>query len=253
MNGMTSNKVWEPLRIELARWQDAGRKARFWLRDDDAVEPTPALEKLLQITSATSTPLTLAVIPATTGNALADRLAAESACAVALHGWSHTNHASANEKKQELGSHRPASAVLGELAEGFGKLKMLHRKRFVPILVPPWNRISSALLPALPGIGLEALSVYGRAHTDGGIGLLNTHVDLMDWHGARGGLPHEQLVAMLVRELQARADGDDEPIGILGHHLVHDETAWSFLSALIDETHDDPAVAWKGSDELIKN
>jgi hypothetical protein len=52
---------------ELDRWQQAGKVARCWLRDDDAVEPSMPLERLLEVTGAFSVPLTLAVIPATAG------------------------------------------------------------------------------------------------------------------------------------------------------------------------------------------
>ncbi|TIT57545.1 MAG: polysaccharide deacetylase, partial [Mesorhizobium sp.] len=61
---MTSDQIWQPLVEELARWQRAGRKAEFWLRDDDAVDPTPALDRLLDLTRQFAVPVTLAVIPA---------------------------------------------------------------------------------------------------------------------------------------------------------------------------------------------
>ena len=38
---MTSDPIWQPLVEELERRQRADRKAEFWLRDDDAVDPTP--------------------------------------------------------------------------------------------------------------------------------------------------------------------------------------------------------------------
>ncbi len=44
---MIDSTIREPLYRELQRWRDAGRVARLWLRDDDAIEPTAALERLL--------------------------------------------------------------------------------------------------------------------------------------------------------------------------------------------------------------
>ena len=41
------NDPWVELQAELDRWQEAGKTARFWLRDDDAIEPTPQLERFL--------------------------------------------------------------------------------------------------------------------------------------------------------------------------------------------------------------
>jgi peptidoglycan/xylan/chitin deacetylase (PgdA/CDA1 family) len=250
---MTDKTIWEPLRRELDRWQAAGRVARFWLRDDDAIEPTPALETLLALTDENKIPLTLAVIPGLTGETLVARLAEETSVAVAVHGWSHTNHAGPQGKKQELAGDRPADVVLGELGEGFRLLQRLHPARFLPVLVPPWNRIDAALIPALPALGFAALSVYGRAKQDGPMPLLNTHVDIIDWHGTRGGRGEAELVAELVAELADRLAGSDEPIGVLTHHLVHDVAAWDFLSALFAVTTRHPAVCWSSASELLEH
>ncbi|MBY5518387.1 polysaccharide deacetylase family protein [Rhizobium leguminosarum] len=249
---MTDGIAWDPLHRELDRWQAAGRVARLWLRDDDAVEPTPDLETLLALTGESGVPLALAVIPGLTGEALALRLAEEAGVAVAVHGWCHTNHAGPERKKQELGGERPAEAVLGELGEGFRLLERLHPARFIPVLVPPWNRIDAALIPALPALGFAALSVYGRAKQGDPVPLLNTHVDIIDWHGTRGGRSEEELVAELVAELHDRFAGSDEPVGVLTHHLVHDTAAWDFLSALFATTGRHPAVRWSPASALLK-
>lgn len=250
---MTDGIAWDPLRRELDRWQAAGRVARFWLRDDDAVEPTQPLETLLALTGESGVPLMLAIIPGLTGETLAARLAEETSVAVAVHGWSHTNHAGPQGKKQELGGERPAEAVLGELGEGFRLLRRLHPARFLPLLVPPWNRIDAALIPALPALGFAALSVYGRAKQDGPMPLLNTHVDIIDWHGTRGGRGEAELVAELVAELDDRFAGGDQPLGVLTHHLVHDVAAWDFLSALFAVTTRHPAVRWSSASELLEH
>ncbi|TBY68116.1 polysaccharide deacetylase [Rhizobium leguminosarum bv. viciae] len=250
---MTDRMAWDPLRRELDRWQAAGRVARFWLRDDDAVEPTLALEMLMALAGENEVPLMLAVIPGLTGEALAVRLGEEANVAVAVHGWSHKNHAGLKAKKQELGGERPTEVVLSELREGFLLLQRLHPARFLPVLVPPWNRIDAALIPALPGLGFAALSVYGRAKQGGPMPLLNTHVDIIDWHGTRGGRSEAELVTELVAELRDRFAGSDEPIGVLTHHLVHDAAAWDFLSALFAVTGRHPAVRWSSASELLEH
>jgi peptidoglycan/xylan/chitin deacetylase (PgdA/CDA1 family) len=253
MRQMTDDEVWRPLRAELARWIHASRSARFWLRDDDAVKPTQALERLLALGRENAVPLTLAVIPAHAENALAERLAGEPGVSAAVHGWSHVNHASKDEKKQELGSHRPREVVLGQLRDGYARIEELFPKRFVPVLVPPWNRIDPLLLPQLPELGFEALSIIGpvKAKHAAFLPVINTHVDLMDWHGTRGCRDHGELVTAIVKELQHRFNGSDQPIGILTHHLVHDESAWAFLHKLFAEVTAAPGGRWVFLRELL--
>ncbi len=218
------------------------RKVRLWLRDDDAVVPSVALDRLLALTQDHQVPVTLAVIPKETGQPLVDRLAHAPLARVTVHGWSHHNYAPAGEKKQELGAHRPQSIVLAELKAGFDKLATLYPERFIPILVPPWNRLAPSLWEALPFIGFSRLSIFGREDTGSPILLVNTHVDIMDWRGTGGGRAPDALFA----ELADWIGKPDAPalIGILTHHLVHDEVAWDFLQALLAITSAHPACEW---------
>jgi hypothetical protein len=241
--------VWAPLTDELDRWQQAGRIARFWLRDDDAVEPTAELARLLELTERHRIPVTLAVIPIDTGRILADFLESRPSLEVAIHGWSHRNHASPDEKKQELGSHRPPETVLAELKAGLEKLRALYGARFVPILVPPWNRIAVPLIPQLGRLGFQALSVFG-AEKPGPLPLVSTHVDLMDWHGTRGGRETPALVADIVKRLRRMAESGGG-MGLLTHHLVHDATAWDFLDGLFAVSAGHPACRWVRSADML--
>lgn len=230
------------LRETLDRIAGSGRKVKLWLRDDDAVEPTPALDRLLDLTGAHGVPVTLAVIPEQTGTALAARLDAAPHALVAVHGWSHRNYAPAGEKKQELGAHRGEDVVLAELKAGFAKLESLHAPRFNAMLVPPWNRIAASLPPRLGALGFTALSTFGKEKEGASIPLINTHVDVMDWHGTRGGRPAADLFAELAGWI-ARPDAPPQ-IGVLTHHLVHDPAVWAFLESLFTLTADHPACAW---------
>lgn len=233
---------WTALDDELSLWADSGRVARFWLRDDDAVEPTPALERLVGLTAARNLPATLAVIPEHTGAALAERLATAPTLSVAVHGWSHRSYSPAGEKKQELGLHRPLKDVLDELSAGLARLRALYTDRHVSMLVPPWNRIAPEIAAELPELGYGSLSTFG-AEKPASIHLINTHVDLMDWHGARGGRDDESLLAEIIVRLKALRGGDGV-MGFLTHHLVHDEKAWTFLTRLIDAVQSHPGAAW---------
>ncbi len=223
-----------------------GETARFWLRDDDAVEPTPALDRLIGLTADHAVPCLLAVIPAHSGARLATRLDGAPHVSVAQHGWSHMNHAAPTAKKCELGADRPLPEVLSELAAGMTRLRSWHGPRFLPILVPPWNRIAPAVADALGALGFQALSVFGPEKT-GRIPRLNTQIDLIDWHGNRGGRDPAALVA----DLLAALDAGLPDIGLLTHHLVHDAAAWRFVADLLGHTSRHPACQWHGAQNLL--
>jgi hypothetical protein len=247
---MPHEQIWQPLAEELDRWDHAGRVATFWLRDDDAVEPTARLDRLLGLTRTFAIPAVLAVIPARTDVALADRLATEPYISVAVHGWSHENHAPAGEKKQELGPHRSRRIILAELATALERMRQLHGQRLIPMLVPPWNRIDSGLLPDLAALGFEALSVYGPAGPSP-IRMLNSTVDLMDWHGTGGCQDHSLLVRSIVAQLRQAFDHGGDGIGLLTHHLVHDEAAWAFLERLFEMTARHAACKWRSAGDIM--
>lgn len=245
---MSSEQPWRLLDDELDRWQADGRTAIFWLRDDDAVTPTDLLEQLVDLTSRENVPLALAVIPQDTGAALAERIAKAGHVSVAVHGWSHQNHADVSEKKQELGPHRAQAAVLDELSKGFGKLAGLYGQQFNAMLVPPWNRIDADLLPHLASLGYRSVSVFG-AEKPAPIRKINTHVDLIDWHGSRGGRDPEALVTEIVARLRVMFDQGGH-MGFLTHHLVHDDAAWSFLASLFERSNAHPACQWVRTADL---
>ncbi len=249
---MVDDPIWAPLRSEMKRWSRAGRVAQLWLRDDDAVEPTPMLDRLVELSSHYHVPVTLAVIPAPTGEELAQKLSGMDLVTVTVHGWSHESHAAPGQKKQELGLERPLAMVLDQLKAGLSKLETLYRGQFSPVLVPPWNRIDRSIRMELTRTGFRALSVFGMAKTrPGEIQCINTQVDLIDWHGTRGCRPHGDLVADIVTQMKQRFDGSNEPIGILTHHLVHDEVAWAFLNQLFEVTRTMQGVAWKKLSDLL--
>ena len=226
--------------------QDQGRVLRFWLRDDDATRPGPALEQLLRLCSDHGAPPTLAVIPAHLHDDLAPALPAP--VRVALHGWAHENHAGPGEKKQELGAHRPAKQVLAELENGLKHLRARFPDHLIDLLVPPWNRIAPEVIAGLPGIGIRALSAYGKVSATE-LPLLNPEIDPIDWHGTRSLHDPDRLWHDLT-QAALRATGDGHPIGILTHHLDHDAAIWDFLVQLMALT-DHPACRWVAPDEIL--
>ncbi len=244
---MTSDATWQPLSEALDRWQAAGRRPVFWLRDDDAIGPTAALDRLIELSAEGEAAVALAVIPAFAGKPLADRLAGSPHMIPVMHGWSHENHAPAGSKKQELGLHRPVETVLAELERGLRCIEALFNGCAVPLLVPPWNRIDAALLPHLAGRGYRGISTFGPPGP-APLPVINTTVDIIDWHGTRGCHDHALLVGQIVAQLDTGLTLPGQPpIGVLTHHLVHDEAAWDFLQRLFALTRG----RWQQIGELL--
>lgn len=241
---------WPDLNVELRRWREAGRSASLWWRDDDACDLTPALERLLAL--AGDRPLSLAVIPALATPALAARAAAT----VLQHGYAHRNRAGEGARAVECGGERPLSEVLSELQHGQERLGALFGERFVPVLVPPWNRVAAEVVPRLPELGLHGLSGWKArpaATAAPGVAQVNVHVDVMSYRRGPGFVGREKALGELVEHLAARRTGAadaDEPTGLLTHHRDHDEAVWTFLAELLTRLDDAP-VHWCRADELF--
>lgn len=251
----TGMSPWQQLTAELDEWQALGREATFWWRDDDAVTATPALERLLALQRAHGVPLALAVIPARAHAALARALEQQAQIAVLQHGYAHDNHAARGERSIELAGHRRRACVVEELRRGWRNLRALFPGRLLPVMVPPWNRISVGLLPDVRALGFRAVSCFSaRPRREALAGLLQTncHADLIDWRGGRQfrgeGRTIEQICAHLKARRDARVDAR-EASGILSHHLDHDEACWRFLDTLFEQCSRHPAVRWLEADE----
>lgn len=229
----------------LDRLVSAGDHVDLWLRDDDCIEPSEALDIFLGAAARHQIPTTLAVIPAHTGEALAKRLESEPDVLVTVHGWSHDNHAPQGVKKRELGLDRPVDLVEEQLRQGLAILSALHDRRFLPMLVPPWNRIDPTVAERLPDLGYCALSIFGREKATA-VPVLNTHVDVIDWHGTRGGRDPAVLFAETAALCRHGA-----AIGMLTHHLVHDDAVIDFLDRLFMLTAGHPGCRWRSAADIL--
>jgi hypothetical protein len=233
------------LLAELDACAEAGQRVTLWLRDDDAVAVTPALDRLLALILQWGAPMVLAVIPEPAQPELAVRLGELGRVKVAPHGFAHRNHAGPEEKKQELGPHRPAATVLDEIRTGLERLKEMFPDQTVPMLVPPWNRIAPDLLPHLPQLGLRYLSAFSNQIPQepvAGLTQIDCQLDIIDWRSRRSH-PPDMLAGRLAALVRQRRT-DQAPIGILTHHLDHDEAAWAFLADLFRLTARHEAVTW---------
>lgn len=244
---------WDDFLAELDAWTAAGRRATLWWRDDDAATMTPALGRLLDL--ADGAPLALAVVPHAAEAGLLAGLEAPGV-AVLQHGWRHANHAGPGEKKSELAEGRPAETVLAELAEGRRRLAALFGRRFLAVLVPPWNRIAASLIPLLAGIGFSGLSTdRPRAAASPAAGLLqvNVHADATDWTTRRFA-GHRSVLGRLVEHLAARRLGrvdPAEPTGLLTHHLIADAETEAFLRRLLAATRGHRGARWLAAEDVF--
>ena len=250
--------AWAEVEAELGRAFEAGRPIRIWLRDDDCVSVTPALERLATLCRRLDLPILLAVIPEPAEPDLGDWVAAHPAVTPCQHGLAHRNHAAPGERARELGGPRPAETVLEELARGRAMLQALFGDRLSDILVPPWNRIDADLVPRLPAIGFSALSTFGPPEPDG-MRHLNSDLDIIDWRNGRVGRPFDDLARKVVGLIgrgsrsswpglsrpptpSGGAEASEQGAGVLGRWVGvggrgkpgHDEAAWS--------EHDDDAA-----------
>jgi hypothetical protein len=241
---------WDDLDRELDAWRGAGRLATLWCRDDDATRDTPALRALLDLAQTHAVPVALAVIPAGLEEGLIAAVRAVSQVTVLQHGYAHRNHASASERSCELGAQRPVAQVLAELASGRETLAHAFGSRFLPIVVPPWNRIHGDVVAALPRAGFTGLSTFApraAAHAAPGVVQCNTHVDLVAWRSGRTFVGASRAIALAIEHLAARREGRVdalEPTGILTHHLDLGDEAWAFIGELFARTRANPAAAW---------
>lgn len=247
---MTKLEIWDPVRHAVDAWHAAGLKAPLWLRDDDAFEPTPALDRLSFLTVRHGIPLALAVVPATTGKPLAQKVRTATHVTPLVHGWAHRNHAPEGEKKQEFGPHRPVEAMRRELSLALSRMRDVFGEQMAPIFVPPWNRIAAELVPMLGELGYAALSTFGVALDDNpAIPEINTHIDIIDFRGTRRCREHGALAKEIGVALAHSLDHGRYPIGILSHHLVHDELAFDFLETLFSLTAQE---SWLSAVALIE-
>lgn len=247
------SSTWKDLERCLEERNRDAAPLRFWLRDDDAISDTGPLRALGAWAERHETEILLAVVPEPAEASLTTALGEMPALRACLHGWAHKNHAPPDQKKQELGDHRPTDLVCEELSRGWTRLLQFAADTALPVLVPPWNRMAAAVVDQLPELGLQGISVFAEAFTRDAPDTLkvrNCHLDIVDWRGTRGGRNHAGMIEELIGHVNSRAKAE-QPIGVLTHHLVHDEAAWSFLGDLGKCVHDHPDARWAGPSEIF--
>lgn len=245
--------TWQDLIDELDRWSEAGVKADFWWRDDDAATHTPQLDLLFK--HAGSLPLALAVIPSLATSDLADRLREEPSAVVMQHGWRHSNHSASG--KSEYPASRSAHDVSEELAEGRRILTAFFGNQSIAVFVPPWHGFDDQFLPLLPKSGISGLSRKGprvRPLAMEGLLEINAHAAPIKWTVPPSYGDDDTHLSIIIDHLRGRRDKSydpDEPTGLLTHHLTQNDRSYEFVSRLVHVVSEHPAAIWRDSRDLF--
>ncbi len=248
---------WTELKTEMAIWADLDMTFPLWWRDDDAITVTPQLERLSEMAATFNLPVHLAVVPEAADQTLASYVTQCDILRPVVHGWSHTNHASSGQKKAEFAASRPLETMRADLTQGMARLQTLFDTKLQPMFVPPWNRITPDLYSVLHDVGFKTLSTYGPRkieHVCSGLQQINTHIDPIDWKNTRSLLPEQMLVDhttnLLIRRRLKQTD-NQEPLGLLTHHIIHDTRVWDFCDQLLEHLLSGPATIWRSSKDTI--
>jgi hypothetical protein len=240
---------------ELDAWGAVGLVATFWWRDDDAIEPTEQLDRLLGV--AESVPIALSVIPGLAIPALAERLEGCQRITVLQHGWRHSNYSPASEANSEYPGARSATDVLRELQDGRERMSTLFGERFQSVFAPPWHGFEDKFLPLLAHSGIGSISRKGpRKHAARAARIFesNVHAAFINWTqpptfvGERAAL--ERILKHL-RGRRLRTYDTDEPTGILTHHLVEDPPSYYFIERLAEVIGGHKAAKWLRAAEIF--
>jgi hypothetical protein len=250
MTSEQSDAFADALKQRLDDLAESERSLAFWWRDDDAVAATPRLDRLLGLAAEHALPVALAVIPVKAEPSLRDRLDSAPDVVALQHGYAHVNHEPPGNRASEVGDARPLDTVLDELQDGRRRLEDLFADRFLPVLTPPWNRISSSVAARRGEAGLPGLSTFGAASPD--FMVLDTHLDPIAWRTTRGFHGFERMLRLIDDEIARRElIADPAPIGLLTHHLAHDDGVWEFVETLIAVTARHPAARWQAVGEVL--
>lgn len=222
------------LRREFDRAARAGVPREMWWRDDDAVTAGPRLDALGRLAASAGAPIAIAAIPARADATLLAWCEDEGVDLV-QHGVAHENHEPSG-KPSELGFARGTPAIVAsclrarELLDG--------SPAFVPVMVPPWNRMRDDLAPALGLAGWRGVSRFGGPARPGRI---DAHIDPIAWRSDRSLLPAAALARMAEQAVATAG-----PIGLLTHHAVHTPDVDDFVAAFAGLVADHPGASWVG-------
>jgi hypothetical protein len=242
-------RAMKELLAELDRCAETGRRVTFWLRDDDAVAVTAELERLHALAGQWSIPLVLAVIPMPAEPELARSASPISTAS----GWRRTASPTATTPRREKrnrnwrappgrdGARRDQAG-----ARAAGRIVSRQNRADAGAAVEPHRGTSSLTCRTSASAGSRPsartrrparcrTSSRSTASSTSSTGAPAPHIPTTaGGQAGRTGAPARAPVSA--------------PIGILSHHLAHDEAAWAFLADLFRLTARHQAATWAWPD-----
>ena len=97
--------------------------------------------------------------------------------------------------------------------------------KVLPVVAPPWNRMRRELAARCSASAFRAGS-YGKEEAIPGV-RQSAHVDIVAWKDGKRFIGDEEAARLAMTYVL-----NDQPVGWLTHHAVHDAGAWSFLERL---------------------
>jgi predicted glycosyltransferase len=240
------------LRARLDQLQGEGRSVRIFLRDDDVDVDEASLRRLLEVSAERGVPVNLEIIPGRlTAEAISllktHKRAHPALVGLNQHGWLHLNH-EVQGKKCEFGPGRSFEQQLADITQGRRLLETTFGEWFFPAFTPPWNRCTDVTRAALSQSGFAALSqdcqppLNGHEYRD-----IPVTLDIFRWRGQTCLKPPDEIVDELLSQL-----GTQDPIGLMLHHKVMDERAFSLLDQLLAELTTYPNIHFHTFESLLQ-
>jgi hypothetical protein len=241
------------LRQCLETLEAARQQVRIFFRDDDIDEDEEALRHLLDISLSRGVPLNLQIIPGSlTDSAILllknHKRVNPNLVGLNQHGLLHVNHEQRG-RKCEFGISRNFDEQMEDISKGKAILESAFPVRFYPVFTPPWNRCTVDTFKVLDELGFHVLSkdsakqpIVGHRFRD-----ISTTLDLFRWKGSATMKSPEEIVRLLTTQMR-RLD----VIGVLLHHKIMNEDAFSLLDHLFRELSQFPNVQFYTFQGLVQ-
>lgn len=226
---------------------------RVFFRDDDVDEDEAPLRRLLELFLSRKIPINLGVIPGRLTAAGVELLMQSVSAAPALvelnqHGWLHLNH-EREGRKSEFSPSRTYAEQLADIAQGQARMTEAFGANWFPVFIPPWNRCVEDTRRALDQLGFRALSAKqgSSALTGYRFREISITLDLFNWRGGASLKPAEEIVDELIAQLSQQ-----QTIGVMLHHKVMDDQAFTFLESLLDVLASHPSAGFHTFQSLLQ-